>query len=148
MLLCWKKLLGLIGLIPLLLLIACTEYDHETPDTAANLAGFEHHFGFEAPTDVQNLYYFADELGADVKYQLGFEASPETVARVVSELNLVPSEKIESTQYLDCEFPWWRKDDIQKATYCWKKTNEGQDYWYLLWYDEDTRRVYYFEYSL
>lgn len=131
----------------LLALIACTAYDHDTPDTEANLAGFERHFGFEAPPDVKDVYYFADEMGADVLYQLGFEAGPETVARIVETLDLTRPDSEITGLGLTCDFPWWDEADIQQATLYWT-SNAEQDYWKALWYSESTKRVYYLEYSL
>ena len=71
---------------------ACTNYDHEQADTVANQKGFERHFGFPTPASVTDLYYYADELGIDVKYQMGFRADPETIQRIVVELDLVQQE--------------------------------------------------------
>jgi hypothetical protein len=138
------RLPGLI--ILLVVLAACTAYDHDTSDTAANLEGFECHFGFAAPPDVTDVYYFADEMGADVLYQLGFEAGPETVARIVSALGLAQTASEEIGLGLAYTFPWWDEQDIQQATLYWK-SSEDQDYWWALWYSEATGRIYYLEYS-
>jgi hypothetical protein len=131
----------------LVLLVACTAYDHNVPDTAANLKGFERHFGFEAPADVTNVYYFADEMGADALYQVGFEASPETVARIVDALALTPSNPEELGLELAYDFSWWDQADIQQAT-CYAKSSERQDYWRVICYSTVTQRAYYLEYSL
>ena len=64
---------------------AFTDYDFDEPDTAANQEGFERHFGFAVPASVSDLYYFADELGADVKYQIGFKTDQETIIMHMSE---------------------------------------------------------------
>lgn len=130
-------------------LLACgTVYDYDVPDTAANRDGFERHFGFAAPADVADLYYFADELGADVKYQLGFKVGPETVAAVVTALDLAPLDASEARGLsIAHDFPWWDKADIQRATF-YQKTNAGEDYWWEFWYSEATGYVYYLEYSL
>jgi hypothetical protein len=141
-----RRLVG--GLIILLVaLAACTTYDHDVPDTAANLEGFERHFGFAAPSDVEDVYYFADETGADVLYQLGFETGPETVARIVAALDLVPvADAQEMGLGLAYDFPWWDTADIRQATRYWKSSAE-RDYGWALWYSEATGRVYYLEYS-
>ena len=138
---------AIVFIILLATLVACTDYDHDVPDTATNLKGFERHFGFEAPPDVTDVYYFADEMGADVLYQLGFEAGPETVARIVNGLDLKRSDSAGPNPNLGYEFPWWDAQDVQHATLYWK-SNEGQDYWWALWYSAPTQRVYYLEYSL
>ena len=70
------------------LVSSCTKYDHDSPDTQANRDGFRRHIGF-APSDaVSKLYYYADELGADVSYQLGFETDRKTIDAVVVSLGL------------------------------------------------------------
>jgi len=96
--------------------------------------GFERHFGFEAPPDVTDVYYFADEMGVDVLYQLGFEAGPETVTRIVKELDLTQSTSASDGPSPDLayEFPWWDEQDVQRATRYWK-SNAGHDYWWALW---------------
>ena len=135
-------------LIFLAALVACTAYDHDTPDTGANLAGFERHFGFAPPDNVTDVYYYADEMGADVLYQLGFAAGPETVDRIVAALEL---EQADATARRDFniardDFPWWDEADIQQAAF-YQKANDKQDYRWALWYSEATGRVYYLEYS-
>ena len=130
------------------LLIACTAYDHDVPDTQANREGFARHFDVAPPSDVTNLYYFADELGADANYQLGFEATPETVDRIVEALDLNPSpEAQEQGLGLAYDMPWWDETEIAQATHYRKSTAE-EDYFWALWYHEATGRVYYLEYSL
>lgn len=131
------------------LLVACTDYDHDTPDTAANLAGFERHFGFAAPADVTDVYYYADELGADVTYQLGFAAGPETVERIVAALELAQTDPTERHDFNIArdDLSWWDAADIRQATF-YQKTNAEKGYWRLLWYSAATGRVYYLEYSV
>ncbi|MBN2006772.1 MAG: hypothetical protein JXA21_25685 [Anaerolineae bacterium] len=138
----------LIGLILLVFLVACTAYDHDTPDTEANLAGFERHFGFEPPDDVTDVYYYADEMGADVLYQLGFAAGPETVDRIVAALELVQADATARRDFKIArdDLPWWDEADIEQATF-YQKANDKQDYRWALWYSKATGRVYYLEYS-
>lgn len=140
------KKLGFCLLVLLVALVACTDYDHDTPDTAANRAGFERHFGFVAPPDVTDMYYFADEMGSDVLYQLGFAATPETVSRIVAALDLAPAQDAPGLR-LAYDFPWWDEADIEQAT-LYQKTNDSQDYWRALWYSEATGHVYYLEFTL
>ena len=128
-------------------LIACTSYDHDKPDTLSNQKGFESHFGFAVPTSVSDLYYFADELGADVTYQLGFEANQETIDEIVSDLGLGQEELKTTWVGISYEFPWWDEEDIENLTPYWK-SNQDKDYYWILWYDPTSQRVYYLEFSL
>lgn len=130
----------------LLLLCTCTTYDFDQADTPANQAGFERHFGFPAPTTVTSLYYFADELGADGLYQLGFETNSETIEHIITELNLVQQEPNIQTG-LARDFDWWDNEVIEVLTPYWKH-NQDNDYFWFLWYDTDNQRAYYIEYSI
>lgn len=130
----------------LLVLFACTRYDFDQPDTAANQAGFERHFGFHPPDSVTELYYYADEMGTDVLYQMGFETKSETVQRIVTELDLVQGEP-DSQNNLARDFEWWNENMIEELIPYWKSTPE-QDYYWMLWYDPETQQAYYLEYSL
>lgn len=133
-------------ILGMLLLSACTDYDYDQPDTPANRAGFERHFGFEAPESVSDLYYYADELGADVTYQLGFTVDRATVDRIVAELDLMQGEIVFNATFAR-EFDWWNVDTVEALTpYGWR--NDDEDYYRFLWYDPAARRVYYLEYSL
>ena len=62
------KTCSALSLLSVLSLGTCTEYDLETAGTPANRKGFEDSFGFPADTNVSQIYYYADELGADVRY--------------------------------------------------------------------------------
>jgi hypothetical protein len=124
-----------------------TDYDFDQPNTHANQVGFERHFGFSMPASVSDLYYFADELGADVKYQLGFTADQGTVERIVAALDLVQREpKLDCTGLIR-EFDWWSEDAVVGITPYWKSNRDG-DYYWLLWFDPSSQKVYYLEFSL
>jgi hypothetical protein len=132
--------------------IACccgifTDYDIDQPDTPANKEGFERHFGFPVPASVSDLYYFADELGADGKYQLGFTTDQETIERIVSELDLTQGEPAFNCIGLIYEFDWWEKDVVNGLTPYWK-SNQDNDYYWFLWFDPSSQRAYYIEFSL
>jgi hypothetical protein len=125
----------------------CTNYDHDKPNTSANQKGFERHFGFTVPDSVTDLYYFADELGVDVTYRLGFKADQETIDKIVSGLRLTQGEPELVGPSLGYEFPWWDEQDIGNLTPYWK-SNQKKDYYWLLWYNPASQRAYYVEFSL
>ena len=127
-------------------LVACTSYDYDKPDTSDNQKGFERHFGFPVPASVSDVYYFADELGADVKYQLGFKTDQATVDAIVAALELKQAEP-EFGVGIAQEFPWWDKDTVENLTPYWKSNSEEHYYWFL-WYDSESQRVYYIEFSV
>jgi hypothetical protein len=133
--------------VALIGVICCTPYDYDKPDTPANQKGFERHFGFAVPETVSDLYYFADELGADVTYRLGFKADQKTIDKIVSDLHLIQDEPELVGPRLVYEFPWWDEEDIGNLTPYWK-SNSKKDYYWLLWYNPATERAYYIEFSL
>jgi hypothetical protein len=124
-----------------------TDYDFDRPDTPANQEGFKRHVGFPAPDSVSDLYYFADELGADVTYQLGFNADQETMLAIVSALDLVQEEPAFDCAAFARAFDWWEEDAVAGLTPYWKSNPDG-DYYRCLWFDPESRRAYYIEFSL
>ena len=122
------------------------QFDHDRPDTDANKAGFRRHFNFSAPATVTNLYYWADGLGADIKYQLGFTAGQETIDRIVAELHLEKND-LDSSALFSHDFDWWSMDEIESLPVFSKKV-DGKDYYKYLMYDSESRHAYYLEFSM
>jgi len=130
------------------LLSSCTHYDVETADTPDNHKGFESHFGFAPDNTVINVYYYADELGADVRYQLSFQCPKATVDKIITELSLksVLPDQAESLLDPRDDLPWWKPDSIDNRD-LWIKEKENEYYWQL-WYSEKDGKAFYLEYSL
>ena len=136
----------LFALFAVVLLGCEPQYSHDRPDTEPNRAGFQKHFGFPAPDSVSNLYYFADALGADVKYQLGFSADGAVIQEIVDKHQL--TEANDETHIPTArEFDWWVSDEVKMLPVYWKKTADKEYYRYL-WYSKETMQAYYLEYSL
>ena len=131
----------------MLLSPGCTPYTHDKPDTAPNQQGFARHFGFSPPADVTELYYYADELGIDAKYQLGFKADRSTVDRIVSSLDLKKPDKGFVEERIGTEFPWWTRSDFKDLKPYWKRSSDGKAFKYL-WYDESKKQAWYLEFDL
>ncbi len=123
------------------------DYDWDKPDTFANQEGFERHFGFTVPESVSNLYYFADGMGFDPKYQLGFRADQDTIDKIVSELELEQGDPGFGVEYLTQDLPWWDSEHIESLTPYWN-TNQDETYYWLLWYDPPSQRTYFLEFGL
>ena len=92
------------------------------------------------------MYYYADELGADVKYQLGFKTDEATVVQIIDRLDLQQAEP-EMWVGLATEFSWWDELALDGLT-PYRKTNQDEDYYWFLWYNPETQRVYYLEFSV
>jgi hypothetical protein len=137
-------------LLALTLLLAtlsgCTKYNHDQPDTPANKQGFAHRFGKEPGPDVKGIYFYADELGADCKYQLRFECSPKTLDSLVQSLSLTNTTKVEG-HLPGIDFPWWNGKSIDALPLHWR-ANEKKDYYWFLWYDALKSEGFFLEYSL
>lgn len=134
--------------VAVFLLGACTSYDFDQADTEANQAGFERHFGFPTPESVSELYYFADEIGVDVKYQIGFKTDQATVEQIIAALSLEQQDLSFGIGFgLVQDFDWWPVTGIENLQPYWNGTPED-DYYWILWYDTATQSVYYLEFSL
>lgn len=125
----------------------CTRYDAETPDTDINRTAFHHYIGFAPPDSVTDLYFYADELGADVNYQFGFSADQATIDTIIEDLALTTEELPYSGINFARDFDWWISDEIDELP-LYSRTNEKGDYHFRFWYDAETGRAYYLEYSL
>ena len=131
-----------------LLMASCTEYDLEIADSPANRKGFEESFGFAADANMSQVYYYADEFGADVRYQLSFKCPRVVVDKIISELSLKPVPQDTADSLLDPreDLPWWQPDSIDGRD-LWIK-EEGNQYYRQLWYSEKNGMAFYLEYSV
>lgn len=129
-----------------LLLAACTDYDVDIADTPANRKGFTKHLGFEPGKDVTAVYYYVDELGADVRYQLSFECAKGVAMKIITDLSLQPKPDDYSGLDPRNDLKWWKPDSTEGRPMWIKKAKDGQYYWEL-WYSEEDGRAYYHEYS-
>ena len=130
------------------LLSSCTHYDVEPAATPANRKGFESHFGFAPDNTVPNVYYYTDELFADVRFQLSFQCPKATADKIIAKLSLksVPPDKAESLLDPRDDLPWWKPDSIDNRD-LWIKEKENEYYWQL-WYSDKDGKAFYLEYSL
>ncbi len=138
---------SLVMLTVLACLSSCTHYDVETADTPANRKGFENHLGFVPDQNVTGVYYYADELGADVQYQLSFRCPKSTIERIVEKLALEPVTPERAGELLDPrdDLDWWKPDSVTDLP-LWGKEEEG--YYWQLWYSEEDNRAFYQEFSI
>ncbi len=121
-----------------------TPYTHDRPDTIENKKGFERHFGVSPSPDVTELYFYADELGIDAKYQLGFKADRSTVDKIIAKLGLEQMDQSFDDQ-IATEFPWWQKSDLAGLKPYHVQIAKVHKY---LWYDEKKRQVWYLDFDL
>ena len=129
-----------------LALFACTRYDVSTPDTSANRAGFEQRLGVKPTADVKGVYFYADELGGDVKFQLRFECSQKTIDAIASHLGLTAAAPPENRLRGRDDLGWWKEQSLKALACYWKA--DGQKYFRFLWYDAAKGEAFYLEYSM
>ena len=129
-----------------LLLSACTDYDVGTADTPANREGFVRHLGFQPGEQVVSVYYYADEFGADVRYQLSFECPPEIAEKIVAELSVRPGSEDDLRLYPRDDLEWWKPGATEGLPRWSTEGGEGQ-HRREFWYSETDGRAYYHEYS-
>ncbi len=122
-------------------------FDAGTPDTDHNKKRFEEFFGFAPGNDVDSLYCFGDELGADSKYMFAFRCDAQTAARICDSLQLViGKEKPELDNLLTVPQSWWRDTLLTPETAVFHLENERvYHYW---WYFPKTRWAYYHTFDM
>lgn len=103
--------------------------------------------GAAVPTTVSQVYYFADGLGADSTYQLGFTTDAATLATLVIQLGLAPGQPDFGVEGIARDLPWWNREHLAQATPYWKTTTAA-DYYWLLWYHPPSQRAYWLEFGL
>ena len=130
-----------------LLLAACTDYDVHTADTPANRKGFAKHLGFEPGSAVSEVYYYADELGADVRYQLSFKCPKEVAEKIIGGLSLQPRPDDYSGLDPRDDLKWWKPNSIEGLS-MWIKRTQGGQYHREFWYCDEDGLAFYHEYSI
>jgi hypothetical protein len=132
-------------IIAILLIYGCTAYDIGTPDSEANRKGFEQHLKLKPTEAVSQVYFYADELGADVRYQLSFKCNKEIINQIVTNLSLKQEPANNSGLDPRDDLRWWKPDSTSGRTF-WKREEEN-DYFWELWYSEKDNIAFYHEYS-
>jgi len=130
-----------------LLWAACSDYDVDTADTLANRNGLAKHLGFEPGSDVTEVYYYSDELGADVRYQLSFKCPKEVVEKIIVDLSLQPKPEGYSGLAPRDDLKWWKPNSTE-GLQMWLKEAPDKQYFWELWYSEEEGYAYYQEYSI
>lgn len=122
-------------------------FDAGTPDTDHNKKRFEEFFGFAPGKDVDSLYCYGDEMGADSKYMFAFRCDAATAARICDSLHLVTGkEKPELDNLLTVPQPWWPDSLLTPETAVFHLENERvYHYW---WYFPETRRMFYHTFDM
>jgi len=121
-------------------------YDVDTPDTVGNRKGFERHFKMIPDEGVSQVYYYADEFGADVRYQLSFKCDNSTVDQIIAKLVLTKKPGNHNGLTPRDDLIWWTPNSTKNRS-LWTKEKQNEYYWEL-WYSEKDNIVFYHEYSM
>ena len=128
-----------------LFVFGCTAYDVHTTDTEANRKGFERHIKIKPTEEVSQVYYYADELGADVRYQLSFKCDKAWIEKILTKLSLKNAPADYSGLAPRVDLKWWNPEST-KGKQLWINSENG--YYRELWYSEEDSIAYYHEYSI
>lgn len=66
--------------------------------------------------------------------------------KIIAKKNLQPAERKGGGLFFGDEFPWWDKNKIDSL----EGFRKGEEYgvWEYLWYDAETKRAFFEEYSM
>jgi hypothetical protein len=134
-------------LFVLLAIASCfTDYDVNTADTKANINGLKRHCKVQISNDISKVYYYADEFGADVIYQLSFKCDQPTIDKIIHSLSLkvAPSE-FNGLDPRD-DLGWWNSKSLNNRSH-WVHIVQNA-YYKELWYSKKDNIAFYIEYSL
>ena len=126
-------------------LSGCTKYDVDTPDTPSNRAGFSKHIGFDPGEEVSEVYYYADELGGDVRYQLSFKCNRDIAEKIRTTLSLSPAPQDHFVLAPRDDLKWWDENSTRDREH-WIKVDDKK-YYREFWFSEEDGRGFYHEYS-
>ena len=119
--------------------------DADKADTAANIRFFRRRFGFPPGRAYTGIVCLADELGADVWYQLVCTCDGAAMRRLVRALGL-QSAPAEALLAKPREMPPGWPAGVTKDLPAWSR-QEFRRY-RTLWFSEQQGRLYYLEYTV
>ncbi len=122
-------------------------FDHDKPDTENNKKRFLDFLKIDITSDITEIYCFDDAVGIDVDYMFSFKCNLETSEKIIKIHELdINSTSTDNGFGLQHDFNWWDKKQIERLDkYEW--TN-GEGYHKYYWYDIESGKAYYFEFSL
>ena len=139
---------GMESLLKACLTLVCalvgTRVDPDKADTPANIRFFRRRFGLPPGQAYTGIVCLADELGADVWYQLVCTCDAATMRRLVQALSMqsAPAGSLPATPREMA--PWWSAG-VTSDLPAW--TRQEFRCFRTLWYSEPERRLYYLEYT-
>ena len=130
--------------LTLLCALVGTRVDADKADTAANIRFFRRRFGVPPGQAYTGIVCLANELGADVWYQLVCTCDGTAMRRLVQALGLQPA-PAESLAATPREMPPGWPAGVTTDLPAWSR-QEFRRY-RTLWFSEQQGRLYYLEYT-
>lgn len=123
------------------------QFDSDKADTKYNKKRFEEYLEVKLTPDIKEIYCFGDFLGIDYKVLFSFTCDSTTIQRIIDKkkLKLTNENNDNGLLFMD-DFNWWDKDKIETIRPF--KNGKENEIWYYLWYDKDSKKAYYEEFSL
>ena len=121
-----------------------TRVDADKADTAANITFFRRRFGLPPGRAYTGIVCLADELGADVWYQVFCTCDAASMRQIVKALGLQPA-PAESLPATPREMPPGWPAGVTTDLPAWSR-QEFRRY-RTLWFSEQQGRLYYLEYT-
>ncbi|MGC4103826.1 hypothetical protein [Ferruginibacter sp.] len=121
------------------------DYDIDKPDTKSNRERFKDYLKIDINENVKEVFCYADFLGADYKIQMSFKCDTATVNKIIS-VNKLYKQDFRGGRNLDNQFPWWNEKRIDSIR-PYIMSIEDELYKFL-WFDPQSGKAYYLEYSL
>ncbi|PZR21375.1 MAG: hypothetical protein DI535_28400 [Citrobacter freundii] len=121
-------------------------YDYANPDTKYNKKRFTQYLEIVPSADVKNIYAYGDFLGADYKVLISFSCDQSTIDTIIHKKGMQPAGRKGGGLFFSDEFPWWDKNKIDSLEA--HKKGAEYEYWEYLWYDAETKRAFFEEYSM
>lgn len=123
-------------------------YDADQPDTENNQKRFRESFGIRAGSDVKQLYTYGDFMGIDYTVLMAFTCEKQTISAIIEKDGLKLDKHNDDTGLSGMYAPdWWKRELLPKMA-CYKKGSVEEGYFKYLWYDPNTKKAFYEEYSL
>lgn len=123
------------------ILVSCSRYDANTPDTKANRNGFAQHLKISPGKEVTDVYFFADEWGGDTAYWFAFSAPAGVVNEIIKNLELALTNDPENgfDPPVSRPFAWWSAEERKKSQY-YEFRDEKKEISRSLWYNTETKK--------
>lgn len=139
-----------LSLFILFLIVSCTNFNTDKPDTRSNISGFKNIVDVPKTEDIKDIYFFADELGFEPLYQFSFTCKPSTIVNIINRHHLTKVQKRENDYYngVGQQFKWWDRLHVDSLNLHWKRFDSTANNVKELWFDPKNSKGYFLSVQL